>query len=388
MAMWRKPPHPQGQQVKSRETMGTTFTGRYFLLCAQLIISFTHSTSVCDAFAASASPNAKPNILICDVQPSLRDYLDGYEARGLAVIHHITADDEVLACRLEKGDIDAFIVRSSNSVSFELVKRLPPKIRVVGRAGVGIDNIDLEACRDANIPVVTAAGASAVAVAEHALGLMLAVARRIKPAAKSIEQGQWLRSTLTGTGLRGKTVGVVGFGAIGKEFTKMCISLGMKVLVAPTTESSLLSVNAVGERIQGITQAGAEAAESLDELLRRSDFISIHLPLTDETKYFIGKEELALMKETAVLVSTGRGGVIDEKALLDSMQSGNIAGAALDVFESEGPQVSDDEVLMALARLDSAVVVPHLGGHTGESQAAVWDCVIERVLAELNQSLN
>ena len=223
------------------------------MLCAQLIICLTHGTSLCDAFA-SASPNAKPNILICDVQPSLRDYLDGYDERGLAVIHHIAADDEGLACRLEKGDIDAFIVRSSNSVSYELVKRLPPKTRVIGRAGVGIDNIDLEACRDSNIPVVTAAGASAVAVAEHTLGLMLAVARRIKPAAKSIEQGRWLRSTLTGTGLRGKTVGVVGFGAIGKEFTKMCIGLGMKVLVGPTTESRSLSVNAMEKRIQGITQ--------------------------------------------------------------------------------------------------------------------------------------
>ena len=367
--------------------MGSTFTGRrYLLLCAELIICLTHSASVCDAFAASASSNDKPNILICDVQPSLRDHLDDYEqARGLAVIHHITADDEELACRLEKGDIDAFIIRSSNSVSCELVKRLLPKTRVIGRAGVGIDNIDLEACRDANIPVVTAAGASAVAVAEHALGLMLAVARRIKPAAKSIEDGKWLRSALTGTGLRGKTVGVVGFGAIGKEFTKMCISLGMKVLVAPSTANRLLSVHAMEDRIQDITQAGAEAAESLDELLRRSDFISIHLPLTDVTKHFIGKEELALMKKTAFLISTGRGGVVDEKALLDSMQSGKIAGAALDVFESEGPQCSEDKVLMELARLDSAIVVPHLGGHTEESQAAVWDCVMERVLEELIQ---
>ena len=382
--------HRGGEDIPDNDmgTMDSTFSGGYLLLCAQLIICLTHGTSVCDAFAASASPNAKPNILICDVQASLRDYLDGYNARGSAVIHHIAADDEGLACRLEKGDIDAFIVRSSNSVSYELVKRLPPKTRVIGRAGVGIDNIDLEACRDANIPVVTAAGASAVAVAEHTLGLMLAVARRIKPAAKSIEQGQWLRPTLTGTGLRGKMVGVVGFGAIGKEFTKMCISLGMKVLVAPTMESRSLSANVMEDRIQGITQAGAEAAESLNELLRRSDFISIHLPLTDETKHFIGKEELALMKKTAVLVSTGRGGVVDEKALLDSMQSGKIAGAALDVFESEGPQCSQDKVLMELARLDSAIVVPHLGGHTEESQAAVWDCVMERVLMELNQSQN
>ena len=364
-----------------------TFTGRYLLLCTQLIICFTLTSPVCDAFAVSTSPST-PNILICDVQPNLRRHLDDYEARGLAVIHHLTADDEGLAHRLEMGDVDAFVIRSSNSVSSDVVKRLPPQVRVLGRAGVGVDNIDLEACRDADISVVTAAGASAVAVAEHALGLMLAVARRIKPAAKSVEQGKWLRSTLTGTGLRGKTVGVVGFGAIGKEFTKMCISLGMKVLIAPTTESRSSSENATEERIQSISQVGAEAAESLEDLLRQSDFISIHLPLTDETKDFIGKEELALMKKTAFLISTGRGGVVDEKALLDSMQKGEIAGAALDVFESEGPQVSEDKVLTDLARLDSAVVVPHLGGHTSESQAAVWDCVMERVLMELKSQLS
>ena len=262
---------------------------------------------------------------------------------------------------------------------------MPPTVGVIGRAGVGVDNIDLEACRDANIRVVTAAGASAVAVAEHALGLTLAVARRIKPAAKSIEEGLWKRSALTGVGLRGKTVGVVGFGAIGKEFADMCTKLAMKVLVAPPTgEMSLLSKEAIEERQQAIAEVGAEAAESLEELLRQSDFVSVHLPLTDQTRHSIGDKELNLMKKSAVLISTGRGGVVDEKALLISLESGKIAGAALDVFESEGPQLADDEVLMRLARLDSTIIVPHLGGHTEESQSAVWDCVMERVLEELN----
>ena len=353
---------------------------------AMLILWFGLTASICDAFAVSCQPNAQmPQILICDVQPSLRSELDEYETRGLAAIHHIAADDEGLICRLERGDIDAFIVRSSNTVSSELVKRLPPTVGVIGRAGVGVDNIDLEACRDANIRVVTAAGASAVAVAEHALGLTLAVARRIKPAAKSIEEGLWKRSALTGVGLRGKTVGVVGFGAIGKEFADMCTKLAMKVLVAPPTgEMSLLSKEAIEERQQAIAEVGAEAAESLEELLRQSDFVSVHLPLTDQTRHSIGDKELNLMRKSAVLISTGRGGVVDEKALLISLESGKIAGAALDVFESEGPQLADDEVLMRLARLDSTIIVPHLGGHTEESQSAVWDCVMERVLEELN----
>ena len=363
--------------------MGSSLTSRYFVLFAQTILWLALTTlTTCDAFAVSVPPN----ILICDVQPKLRDHLDDYEKRGLAIIHHITADDEELLCRLERGDIDAFVVRSSNTVSSDFLRRLPPRTRVIGRAGVGVDNIDLEACRDANIRLVTAAGASAVAVAEHALGLMLAVARRIKPAAKSIEQGQWLRSKLTGVGLRGKTVGVVGFGAIGKQFSGMCAGLGMKVLVAPPTKSTPLPTKTMEERMQGIAQVGADAAESLEELLRQSDFISIHLPLIDETKHFIGPKDLALMKKTAILVSTGRGGVVDEKALLNSMKCGSIGGVALDVFESEGPQFAEDEVLMELAQLDSTVIVPHLGGHTEETQAAVWDCVVERVLKEVVQA--
>ena len=334
-------------------------------------------------FAGTSRSRPPPHILCCDVPSNILPILNEYERQGRANIDFISADDEGLTCRLEQNDIDAFIIRSSNTLSLDMLQRLPRRVRAVGRAGVGCDNIDLNACNEANIPVVTAAGANAVAVAEHTLALMLALARRIKPAVKSIEEGRWERPSLTGVGLRGKTVGVVGFGAIGAEVASICSNLGMKVLVAPPADESPVSPEAAEQRKQRLKKSEAIEVDCLSDLLQDSDIVSVHLPLTDSTRHYIGGDQLASMKQGATLISTARGGVVDECALLECLKNSVISGAALDVFESEGPQVCEDSVLMELAQLDSTIITPHVGGHTVEAQVDVWTLVMDRLLENL-----
>ena len=338
------------------------------------------------SLAGALSP---PTILCCDVPTSIRPTLAQYENEGQAKINYINADNEGLLRRLEEGDVDAFVIRSSNSISSDMLQRLNA-VRVIGRAGVGCDNIDLEACKAANIPVVTAAGANAVAVAEHTLALMLALARRIKPSIQSIQDGRWEKASLVGTGLRGKTVGIIGMGAIGAEVASICKALGMQVLVSPPamqtkSQSADNEMEIIDQRRQRLDKTGATQAKTLNDLLQKSDIVSVHLPLTDATRYCLGEKQLALMKKSATLISTARGGVIDESALLKSLRSGQIAGAALDVFESEGKDFSKDSVLMELAKLDSVIITPHIGGHTSEAQIDVWTIVIDKLLAKLNE---
>ena len=364
-------------------------------LCLSGVTAFTSNPSSPSRRQARSLLASLPRILLCDVPVNLVSDLNS-EFNNRAELHPVQGwTDEEVQDDLCSQDYEAVIVRSANTISGDMIESIissseeAPGLRVIGRAGVGLDNIDCDAAKQANIPVVTAAGANAIAVAEHAFALLFALARRIKPAVNSVAGGKWMKPNLVGLGVRGKILGVIGFGAIGTEIATIGSALGMKILIAPPTEEN--SDDSRKQQRQSKTEIipNAKESSSLTALLQDSDFVSVQLPLTETTTNFIGRDELETMKPSAMLISVGRGGVIDEDALLESLLDdkgkGSIAGAALDVFVNEGPGLKDDETLMQLASLDSTIITPHLGGHTEEAQADVWSCVITNVLDVLDR---
>ncbi len=259
---------------------------------------------------------------------------------------------------------DALIVRSRTRVTEEVI-RAGQRLKVIARAGAGLDNIDLEAARRKGVAVVNAGESVAVAVAELTLGLMLSLARCIPQAHLSVKGGLWEKHSFVGVLLQGKTLGIIGLGRIGTALARRALALEMKVIatdpfVSPETASRL-----------GV------ALVPLEELLRSSDFVSIHVPLTPQTKGMIGWAEICLMKPTAYLINTARGGVVDEEALARALEEGHIAGAALDVFEKEPPLNSP------LLRSNRVILTPHIGASTREAQAMASLEVARKVLEVL-----
>lgn len=263
------------------------------------------------------------------------------------------------------GNVDALIVRSRTKVTADAMERGLPRLRVIGRAGVGVDNIDLEAARRMKITVVNAPRGSIVAVAEHALALMFAMARHLPAAAESMRRGEWAKKRFKGTQLAGKTLGVIGMGRIGSALAQRAGALGMRVLGS----DPLLDPEQIAAR-------GAEPA-SFDELLAQADFLSLHVPLNETTRGLIGRRAFEHMKPGARMISTARGGVIDEGALLKALQSGHLAGAALDVFEQEPPIDSP------LLKHPNVIATPHIGGQTVEAQEQIAIDIAEEVLRAL-----
>ncbi|HSE48211.1 MAG TPA: phosphoglycerate dehydrogenase [Terriglobales bacterium] len=255
-----------------------------------------------------------------------------------------------LAAELESAD--ALIVRSAVFVDGKTLESAK-KLRVIGRAGVGVDNIDVEAATKRGIAVMNTPGANAVAVAEHTFALMLALARHLAKADASTRAGKWEKKALQGTELRGKTLGIVGLGRIGVEVAKRAKAFGMKVVAHDPFVSTVLV------RELGITLA------ALDEIYRDADYLSLHVGLTPQTQGMIHAQTLAKMKKGARLVNCARGELIDEAALAAALKSGHIAGAALDVFTEEPPKAS------ALLALDNVLATPHIAGSTKEAQDAV-----------------
>lgn len=222
-------------------------------------------------------------------------------------------------------------------------------IKIIAKHGVGIDNIDLQAANEFGIPVTITPNANAVSVAELTIGLIFVLARKLVELHKTLyEKRQFISSV--GVELLGKTLGVVGFGAIGKEVAKRAICLGMRVLVYDPYVQE-----------ESLRQIGAEKVE-LDELLKQSDFVSLHVPLNESTKNLIDKNKISLMKKTAYLINTARAGVINEAALIEALKNGQIAGAALDVFEPE-PLPADSP----LFDCPNLILTPHVGAHTFEA---------------------
>jgi D-3-phosphoglycerate dehydrogenase len=260
--------------------------------------------------------------------------------------------------------IDAMIIRSATTVDAGLLKRAG-RLKVIGRAGVGVDNIDLEAAEKQGVIVVNAPHAASQAVAEHALGLMLALARSIPAADASTRAGRWEKKKFKGFELQGKVLGILGVGRIGTLLAEKARSIGMRSL----GYDALLSEAEVEER-------GVEPV-SMQDLLNRSDFVSLHVPLNDLTRGLIRGDQLAQMKPGAMIISTARGGVVDEAALLEALDSGALAGAALDVFEQEPPVDSP------LVGHESVIATPHIAAQTEEAQRRAAVDVAEEVLSAL-----
>jgi len=272
---------------------------------------------------------------------------------------------QALIARLNEVSADGLIVRSGTKVTRELIEAVP-SLKVVGRAGTGVDNIDLKAATELGLVVVNAPTGNSVAAAEHAVALMMALSRNIPQADAMMRRGEWNRHAYIGTGLVGKTLALVALGRVGAEVAKRATGLGMTIIA--------FDPYCPPERAKAM---GVELVE-LDELWSKSDFISLHAPLLDSTHHIINQESLGKMKRGVYLINDARGGLIDEEALVQALDSGQVGGAALDVFQQEPP--SADHPL--IGRSD-VIVTPHLGASTTEAQQDVAREVVEAVMGTL-----
>jgi D-3-phosphoglycerate dehydrogenase len=250
-------------------------------------------------------------------------------------------------------DYDALIVRSTTKVTKDVIDAAA-QLKVIGRAGVGLDNVDLNAATQKGIIVMNTPAGNTISTAEHTMSMILALSRNIPQANASTKKGEWKRSKFMGVELYNKILGIVGFGRIGSEVAKRALSFGMKVLAYDPFLSK--------EIAEGL---GVEVVE-LTELCERSDYITVHTPLTEETKHMISTEEFNIMKKGVRVINCARGGIIDEAAIINAVKEGKVAGAAMDVFEKE-PLPADSELL----KLDNVVITPHLGASTEEAQVNV-----------------
>jgi len=308
-----------------------------------------------------ATPLRKPIVHVADPLAEdglvlLRERCDVRVTTGLS-----EAD---LAARL--ADVDALIVRSETKVTAKMLDAAP-RLAVVGRAGVGVDNIDVPAATAHGVYVVNAPLGNIVSAAEHTIALALTLLRRVTDADRSVRAGEWTRSKFIGRELRGKTLGLVGIGRVGSEVARRAAGFEMRVVAHDpfATEASARA-------------AGAQLVE-LDELLRTADVISLHTPLTEKTRSLINTDALAKMKKTAVIVNCARGEVVDLAALAAALEAGTIAGAALDVYPSE-PLPADSPIRGA----PRTVLTPHIAGSTAEAQVNVAVDVVQQILDVLD----
>jgi D-3-phosphoglycerate dehydrogenase/(S)-sulfolactate dehydrogenase len=265
------------------------------------------------------------------------------------------------------GGYDAIAVRSATKVTAEIVEA-GKNLKVIGRAGVGVDNVDLEAANKRGVVVMNTPGGNTITVAELTVAMMMAVSRHVPQATASVKGGKWEKKKFQGRELFGKTLGVIGIGNIGSVVVDRCLGMKMKVVAFDPF------ISEAAAREMGCEQV------TLDELLRRSDYISIHVPLSDQTRGLIGKDALAKMKKGAFLVNCARGGIVDEAALAEALSSGKLGGAALDVFAEE--PVKPDHPLL---KLDNFICTPHLGASTEEAQQNVATALAEQMVDFLCQ---
>lgn len=296
---------------------------------------------------------------------------DGLDENGKALLKKsvdVTDQPGISADDLLKvvGDYDALIVRGRTKVT-AAVFDAGKKLKVVGRAGVGVDNIDLAAAKAKGVTVVNSPLATTTAVAELTLGLMLSIVRELARADASMKAGKWLKKEFEGAELSGKVLGVVGFGRIGASVAKRAAAFDMKVVAY----DPLLSAEEIKKR--------GGVPVSLDELLKQSDMITMHIPLTADSKNLLNAAAFAKMKQGVYIICAARGGVIDETALLDALKSGKVAGAALDVLTAEPPT----QELAELVGHPKLIVTPHIGAQTVEAQSRAANDISEEILAAL-----
>ena len=251
------------------------------------------------------------------------------------------------------SDVDAIIVRSETQITADVLAAAK-KVKIVGRAGVGVDNIDVNAASRQGVIVVNVPGGNTISAAEHTVAMLLALSRNIPQANESLKQGEWKRSKFTGTEVQGKTLGLLGLGRIGKEVATRCQAFGMKVLGYDpyATEEYVKYLNI--------------KLATLEEIYAQADYISVHVPLNDSTRGLFNTQTLAKLKPGVRLINCARGGIIDEKALAEAIKSGHVKGAAIDVFETEPP--AKDNPMMSVPNI---IVTPHLGASTEEAQVKV-----------------
>ena len=247
------------------------------------------------------------------------------------------------------GDYDALVVRSRTKVDAEVISRAS-RLKIIGRPGTGLDNIDTRAANARGIEVVNSPDSLVEAVAEHVVGLMLALARNIPAADASVKAGRWEKERFVGSELKGKTLGIAGLGRIGRRVAEISRALGMSLLGYDVIEVPQETLASLGCRIV-----------DLDTLFASSDFVTLHVPLTSETRHMVDQRRLSLMRKNAIIINTSRGEVIDEHALAQALMDGTIGGAALDVFETEppGPEIVGSP---------NVVTTPHIGGQTEDAQ--------------------
>ena len=298
------------------------------------------------------------SVLICDeVDPILNKILND---NGLKVSYEPTITPEEILEKISTFNI--IIVRSRTTVTKEMIEKAD-NCKIIARVGVGLDNVDQDAAKTKDIRVTNAVEGAMNAVAELVLGLMLTLARQTARGDRAIRNGQWLKKELKGTELRGKYLGIIGLGNIGKRLGRIAHSLNMNIIgydVMPIDEEFAKEV--------GLMKA------DLNTLLQSSDYISIHVPLLDSTYHLLDAQKMSTMKKTAKIINTSRGGVVDEDALYEALKNGTLGGAALDVFEKE-PAIGTK-----LAELDNVILTPHIGAQTKEAQSLAANVIAEKIV--------
>ena len=298
------------------------------------------------------------SVLICDqVNPVLNEIL---EKNGLQITYEPEITPEQILEKIENFEV--IIVRSRTKITKDMIEKAN-KCQIIARVGVGLDNIDQAAAKEKNIRVINAVEGAMNAVAELVIGLMLSLAREIPRADREVRNGNWIKKELMGTELRGKYLGIVGLGNIGKRLGRLARALNMNIIgydVVPIDEEFSSEV--------GLMKA------DLGTLLASSDYVSLHVPLLDSTKLLINAEKMSTMKNTSRIINTSRGGVIDEDALYEFLKDGKLGGAALDVFEVE-PATSNK-----LASLPNFISTPHMGAQTKEAQSLAANVIAEKII--------
>ena len=298
------------------------------------------------------------SVLICDeVDPVLTKILTD---NGLKISYEPEITPEQILEKISTFNI--VIVRSRTTITKEIIEKAD-NCKIIARVGVGLDNVDQEAAKAKNIRVINAVEGAMNAVAELVLGLMLSLARQTARGDRGIRNEQWLKKELKGTELRGKYLGIIGLGNIGKRLGRLARALNMNIIgydVVPIDEEFSKEV--------GLMKA------DLGTLLQSSDYISIHVPLLDSTYHLLDEQKMSTMKKTAKIINTSRGGVVDEDALYNALKNGTLGGAALDVFEKE-PAIGTK-----LAELDNVILTPHIGAQTKEAQSLAANVIAEKIV--------
>ena len=298
------------------------------------------------------------SVLICDqVNPTLNEIL---EKNGLKITYEPEITPEQISEKIKNFDV--VIVRSRTKLTKDLIEKAS-KCKIIARVGVGLDNIDQNAAKEKGIRVINAVEGAMNAVAELVIGLMLSLAREIPRADREVRNGNWIKKELMGTELRGKYLGIVGLGNIGKRLGRLARALNMNIIgfdVVPIDDEFSKEV--------GLMKT------DIDTLLASSDYVSLHVPLLDSTKHMIDSTKMASMKNTARIINTSRGGVIDEEALYEALKNGQLGGAALDVFEVE-PATTNK-----LTALPNFISTPHMGAQTKEAQSLAANVIAEKII--------